>query len=52
MYGVGQCFGALSGAILRKALGLQHALEVMSLIYIALGVFGIIQMIVARRQAE
>lgn len=42
MLGFGQCFGALSGAVLRKVFGMQHALEIMSLVYLLLGIYGIV----------
>ena len=43
MYGLGQCSGALFGCILRKWLGFPHALELLSLFYILLAIYGALQ---------
>ena len=45
MYGSGQCLGTLFGAILRKEIGFRHGLEIVSVFYVLLGGYGVLQLI-------
>ena len=44
-YGCGQGLGTLFGAIIRKAFGFRRGLEIVSVFYILLAGYGILQLI-------